>query len=320
MSENKGINTLKALADESRFMIVYALLEKPHYVEELAARLGLADSTVSFHLKKLEKAGLVFREKQQYYVVFYPDVETFDLTLRELIKAEPVTIQQQEERIDEYKQKVLNTFFKDGRLVTLPAQHKKRKIILEIIAQSFDPDSDIPEREVNELISVIYDDYCTIRRLLVDEGFMSREHSTYRLVKKPGMTPDQIDQKVKKEVIIDRKKELTKAYKQSSPLMGIFQIKNLQNGKIFVGSSQNIPGIINRYRFELKLGNHKNRHLQAEWNEYGSNGFSFETLETIEPKTDPGWKPADELNKLKDLWLEKLQPFGKRGYNSKPFK
>jgi len=61
----------KALSDRSRLSVVKSLIEKPQYLEELAERLNLAVSTVSFHLKKLENAGLVWKEKQQYYTIFY---------------------------------------------------------------------------------------------------------------------------------------------------------------------------------------------------------------------------------------------------------
>ena len=65
------IQLLKALADRSRIRIVNALDGKPQYVEELSERLNLAPSTVSFHLKKLEDAGLVHSKKEQYYTVYH---------------------------------------------------------------------------------------------------------------------------------------------------------------------------------------------------------------------------------------------------------
>ncbi len=319
MTLQNSIDILKALADESRLAIINSLMEKPQYVEELSERFNLAASTVSFHLKKLKKAGLVFPEKQQYYVIFHINREIFDLPVKALVAVETPARQVQEERIDQYRQKVLNIFFENGRLVKLPAQHKKRLIVLDIIAQSFDRDHIYPESEVNGLISVIYGDYSTIRRLLVDEGYMTRTRGSYRLIRESAKTDSSLLQTTEQKKVMDKKKELKNAYKLFTPPMGIIQIKNSQNGKIFICGSLNIPGIINRYRFQLKLGSHKNRALQNEWNEFGEDSFTFETLETIEPKTDPAWKAADELNRRKEFWLEKLQPFGERGYNSKPF-
>jgi len=319
MTLQKSIDILKALADESRLAIVNSLMEKPQYVEELSERFDLAASTVSFHLKKLKKAGLIYPEKQQYYVIFHINRNIFDRSIKQLVSVEIPTRQVQDERIDQYKQKVLNAFFENGRLTRLPAQHKKRIIVLDIIARSFERGRVYPESDVNELISVIYEDYCTIRRLMVDEGYMSREHGEYRLVRESPKSETLNLQKTEHIKTMDKRKELINAYKQTTPPMGILQIKNKKNGKIFICSSVNIPGIINRYRFQLKLGSHKNRDLQNDWNEFGEDSFEFETLEAIEPKADPGWKAVDELSKHKEFWLEQLQPFGDRGYNSKPF-
>ncbi len=312
-----SINTLKALADQSRLMIVNALLEKPQYVEELAQRFGLSASTVSFHLKKLQKAGLVFSEKQQYYVIYQANPQVLDMPLRSLISVDAETSQIENERIDQYKQKVLNSFFSNGRLVKIPTQHKKMLMALEVIASSFDMDIIYTENEVNDLIAVIYDDYCTIRRLLVDEGYMSRDQGLYRLLREPDSVPDKEWKNYKSEKMTSRKEELKKAYKEREPEMGIYQIRNIKNGKVFIGSSQNLPGMYNRYSFQLKLGSHRNRDLQSDWNEYGEDSFVFETLDTLKPKTEPGWNPEADLNMLCELWLEKVQPYNERGYNKK---
>jgi group I intron endonuclease len=109
--------------------------------------------------------------------------------------------------------------------------------------------------------------------------------------------------------------ELKKTYKQNPPAMGIFQIKNVQNGKIFVGSSLNLAGILNRHKFTLELGSHNNKSLQSDWNEYGAENFQFEVLDYLKPKDDPGHNYSQDLLILEELWLEKLQPFGERGYN-----
>jgi len=312
-----SINTLKALADQSRLMIVNALLEKPQYVEELAQRFGLSASTISFHLKKLEKAGLILGNKQQYYVIYQVNPQVFDMPLRTLISIDPETSQLEQERIDLYRQKILNTFFSNGRLEKIPTQHKKMLMVLEVIASSFDVDLIYTEKQVNDLITVIYDDHCTIRRLLVDEGYMSRDQGLYRLLREPSGVPDKEWNNYKRGKMLSRKEELKKAYKEREPEMGIFQIRNIKNGKVFIGSSQNLPGMYNRYSFQLKRGCHRNRDLQNDWNEYGEDSFVFETLDTLKAKTDPGWKPEADLDMLCELWLEKIQPFGERGYNKK---
>ena len=60
---------------------------------------------------------------------------------------------------------------------------------------------------------------------------------------------------------------------------GIYQIRNLRNGKRYVGSSQDVESRWKGHRWNLRKGTHQNRHLQAAWNKYGECRFVFEILE-----------------------------------------
>lgn len=111
------------------------------------------------------------------------------------------------------------------------------------------------------------------------------------------------------------KKELKNQYKHTLRPMGVYQIRNKLNEKIFVGSSINLDGIKNRNKFQLKLGSHPNRILQKDWEEFDEEDFIFEVLEELEPRE--GMDIPKELEYLEDLWMEKLQPFGTNGYNLK---
>lgn len=121
------------------------------------------------------------------------------------------------------------------------------------------------------------------------------------------------------EKTIDKKAKI-REYKNTPRPMGIFQIKNTRNGKVLIGSSKDVPAILNRYRTELKLGNCRNRVLQEEWNECGPEAFAFEELETLKPLDDPEYDPAEDLRFLEELWAEKLKPYGDKGYNKPPKK
>ena len=111
------------------------------------------------------------------------------------------------------------------------------------------------------------------------------------------------------------KKELKRAYQQNHPPMGVYQIRNLANEKVFVGSSVNLPGIFNRQRFQLQAGSHQNKALQVDWNQFGEAGFAFEVLDELSPKEDPAYDYRADLVLLEDIWLDQLQPYGERGYN-----
>jgi hypothetical protein len=112
-----------------------------------------------------------------------------------------------------------------------------------------------------------------------------------------------------------RKKELKREYKLNHRPMGVYQIRNVVNEKVLIGSSLNLPGIFNRHKCQLKMGNHQNGALQAEWNEFGGESFAFEILDEITPKEGRDFQ--EELAILEGLWLEKSQPYGDRGYNKR---
>lgn len=86
------------------------------------------------------------------------------------------------------KQKVIKNFIRNGHIIRLPAQRKKRVLLLEHLLESFEPYKIYTESEINDIIRKYYDDYCTVRRELVDEKMMIRNagkykrNSTYRLI------------------------------------------------------------------------------------------------------------------------------------------
>ncbi len=114
-----------------------------------------------------------------------------------------------------------------------------------------------------------------------------------------------------------KKKGLKREYQQTHRPMGVYQIRNIVNDKVFVGASLDLPGIFNRHKFQFKMGNHPNRALQAEWSEFGAENFAFEILDELTPREDPSYDYREDLALLEELWLEKLEPYGERGYNEK---
>ena len=114
--------------------------------------------------------------------------------------------------------------------------------------------------------------------------------------------------------IVD-KKQAKLAYKASRRPMGIFAIRNLVSGKVFVGSTIDLTSMFNRIRFQLAAGAHPNKPLEADWKNLGAPKFEFEVLEEIVERDDPNYNYSADLEVLEDLWLEKLEPYGEKGYN-----
>ena len=108
---------------------------------------------------------------------------------------------------------------------------------------------------------------------------------------------------------MDRKKELKEQYKQMKSEMGIFEVRSKDNSVYFLETTQNLKGKINSTRFQLQLGSHPNKEMQAEWNRRGESDFVIETLEKLDYDKDDDSKTdySEELSIMKMLWEEKLK-------------
>jgi len=99
--------------------------------------------------------------------------------------------------------------------------------------------------------------------------------------------------------------------------MGVFLIRNTLNDKVLLATGLNLAGAVNRHKFQLTMGTHRNTELQRDWNELGSDNFSFEIVDEISPMQSAELDYKKELAALEKLWLEKLKPYGDRGYNQR---
>ena len=114
----------KALGHPMRLMMVDLIKMKPRHGEELAAILKLQPPTISHHLGVLAGAGLLTAQKDQYYQTYSLVEGMLEKTLAEMVHLPQPGLGADVE-VDAYRQKVLSTFFKRGRLVQIPAQLKK---------------------------------------------------------------------------------------------------------------------------------------------------------------------------------------------------
>ena len=97
----------------------------------------------------------------------------------DILREESAEADVQQERDLKYRQKVIDTFFAYGKLKAIPAQRKKRRIVLEEILKDFEMGRTYDEKEVNLIIAAYHDDFCTIRREMILEGLMMRDHQSY---------------------------------------------------------------------------------------------------------------------------------------------
>lgn len=257
----------------------------------------------------------VFREKERQAKVFLALMELLNENNK---KSKFITPHKTAKMVDDrYKvtedenDKILGKYFPDGPrgpLKTFYMKEKNKLVVLKQIAKHFEPNRNYTEKEVNEILKKVYEDFATIRRYLIEYGFMDRklDCSKYWLKDDLGERSD---------CAMEHKKELIQQYKGMKKEAGVYQIKNTQNNKILIESTPNLK-TINGKRFQLQMGSHMNNLLQEDWNKYGEKAFVFEVLEVLKEKEDGFFDIKEELKKLEEKWLEKLQPFGERGYHN----
>jgi DNA-binding MarR family transcriptional regulator len=178
-------NLFKSLGHPTRLLILNLIKSQPRHGQELAEILRMNPSTISHHLKLLTEAGLLRQKKDQYYQIYTLKQQYLGKSLADLVHLpQPELSSKMEE--DAYRYKVLRSFFRRGRLVQVPAQLKKRLIVLEKIAESFEPERDYTEMEVNHILLDFNDDVATLRRGMIEHEIMTRDKGIYKKEKKSG--------------------------------------------------------------------------------------------------------------------------------------
>ena len=277
----------------------------------------IASQTGSGSVSTIRNHRYILREKGKQAKIFLAIAELMEQQATENAARPPLA---PVDPVEAEVQKILRTYFPqgtDGPLSTFPTREKRRLILLRQIATRFAPDRTYTEKEINKILGAVYDDHVLLRRLLIDYKFLTRrpDGSEYRL----AIGPEKSEEKDEDSMNIqpERKKELLREYKETPRPMGVFQIKNNISGKVFLLKALDIPGIMNRHQLELTRGLHRNQALQKDWDQWGADVFSFEVLATLKPEEflPDQWPKAVEA--LLEEWLEKLQPYGEKGYNKK---
>lgn len=166
----------KALSDANRLKIVGILAQSPNTVEQLAEMLHLHPSTVSHHLSRLSKAGLVSARAEGYYSVYQLETKALENMAQRLLEKDTLPAAITQIDMNAYDRKVLHNFLTpDGRLKDFPAQQKKLEAILRHVVQAFTPDQRYPEKEVNRILSHFHEDTARLRRSLIEYKLMERE-------------------------------------------------------------------------------------------------------------------------------------------------
>jgi hypothetical protein len=110
-------------------------------------------------------------------------------------------------------------------------------------------------------------------------------------------------------------KTLKRQYLETKTRAGVYAIRNQITGRALVAGSTNAQGTLNRHRFELEHGLHRNARLAQDWVEHGETHFRFDILDMVKPSDDPAFNAAQELEVLVGLWRQEIPCVGEFGYD-----
>jgi hypothetical protein len=161
------------LAEPDRRRVVAALILAADDVSGIVRRTGLDARAVVDALDRLQRSGLVEEGADGTYVVLE---EAFKLAAR---AAAPPAGETAHPDAPPDARRVLDGAFHEGRLVRFPTKRSHRLVVLDEVAQRFEPGRRYSERQVNANLAALNEDTAMLRRWLVDEGFMGRESGEY---------------------------------------------------------------------------------------------------------------------------------------------
>jgi hypothetical protein len=189
---------LRALVDAHRLRIVARLAARPADAETLATELRQPVRTIRRNLRVLVEAGLA-EERADAPGVFGARLDRVGELGRALAAldaeasgrtdgpdgewlhdGEPLADTLARLALTRDEDKVLRSYLVDGRLTGIPAQGKKRQVILRFLLERvFTEDREYPEKEVNQRLALFHPDVAALRRYLYDERYVDRDHGLY---------------------------------------------------------------------------------------------------------------------------------------------
>ncbi|WP_338551575.1 metalloregulator ArsR/SmtB family transcription factor [Paenibacillus sp. KS-LC4] len=189
MQLDKVVAYHKALADPTRIKILILLSEGELNGQVLAEKLGVSPATITHHAAKLREASLINERREKNTIFFSLNhyfIKNSATAATELIykntSTKGGTDVLEDDKNKRLQQSVVKNFFTlDNKLKHIPAQLKKKLIVLEHLVSKLEKGRKYSEKEINAFIKSYHEDFATIRREFIMHQFMFREHEIYEL-------------------------------------------------------------------------------------------------------------------------------------------
>ncbi|MEC5425740.1 DUF2087 domain-containing protein [Virgibacillus sp. C22-A2] len=181
MQLDRIVNFHKTIGDKTRIKIIALLQGEPLHGQALAGKLGLTPPTISYHVTKLREIDVIYQRRDKNTIYFHLNEKKLESMATAILQIrgeemEPLNISKDE------KYKIITNFFDDsGKLKNIPAQRKKKLVVLEHLIKGLKIGRNYQEKEINEYIKQFHEDYATIRREFIMCHFMNRQNGEYEL-------------------------------------------------------------------------------------------------------------------------------------------
>lgn len=164
------------LADDDRRLVAAALILGASSIDSVATATGLDGRRVAKAVTRLVNGGLVeWGADESLHLLG----AAFGVAARAAASASSVEASSIDADVSAESARVLRAFVHDGRLQSIPTTRSKRLVILDVLAQEFEPGRHYSESMVNLMLGKWHPDTAALRRYLVDEGFLDRAQGQY---------------------------------------------------------------------------------------------------------------------------------------------
>lgn len=167
---------LQVFADPLKLKLLAAICDEPLPLHTLARTAGMSEGEAMRQISSFKEAGLLSE-------TFAADGFRWQYQPKALFEALAALKQDAKPIVSgdwtAEEAKVLGDFFVSGRLKTIPAQRKKKDIVVRYLAGQFDFGRTYTEQEVNFKLLDFHEDYASLRREMIDTKLMRRENGIY---------------------------------------------------------------------------------------------------------------------------------------------
>lgn len=188
MQLDKVVNYHKALGDPTRIKILILLADGELNGQVLAEKLCVTPATITHHSTKLREASLINERRDKntiYFSLNHYFIKNNATATENLIYQKANSTGGKAIMLDDHKRMkdsvIKNFFTSEGKLKSLPAQLKKKLIVMEHLVSQLEKGRKYSEKEINDFIKNFHEDFATIRREFIMHHFMYRESEIYEL-------------------------------------------------------------------------------------------------------------------------------------------